>query len=437
MSIQIKHETPVEARVKVQIPAEKVNQHLKSYYASLAKQVNIPGFRPGKAPADVVKQKYGESTLKEVSERLIQEFTAQAISENNLSLILPPRLISTDIPEENKDFKFEIQIDLKPEVKKLKIKGLKVEQDAPKVVSDDEINEQIKTLQEADASFKDISESREARDKDCVVVKYEGSVDGVPHPKMKSEGDTVILGAGNFLPDFEKNTIGLKKEESKDFDLTFPENYYDKEVAGKTAQFKITLVSIKEKILPELNDDFANSTDEKIKTLDELKTKIRKNLDEQKLKDSDAQLREKMGDALVKKHSMKVSRRQIEMVAHELTKRTFQMMQQMGVKVDNDEKQHKEVMESSMKKAERDIQLSYVLEAIAKEHKIEVDGADVEKRFKETSLRTGMSIADIKAYYSTKSEDGHASRMEKLNLDIQDEKSLDYALSQANIKKRG
>jgi len=394
----------------------------------------VPGFREGKVPLDIVKKKYGQSSLKDISERIISDNVGKAIQENKLPLILPPVLISADIPEEGKDFKFEVQVDLKPKAPKLKLSGVKIKKDPQKPIADEEIQRELDYLLEKDASFTDIKEVREARVNDCVVVKYSGFLDGKPHPKMQSEGDTVVLGTGQFLPEFETGLMGMKKDETKNVDVKFPENYFDKGVAGKIAEFKLTLLSIKEKVLPELDDNFAKDADDSVKTLDELKEKIKKRLEVHREEDEKKQLLEKLGDELVKKHSMKISKRQVTQVAYQLAERTHKMMHKMGVKHDDNEKHQKELLEKSMGKAERDIQLAYILEAVASENKIEVSDGDVEKRLEANSKQAGLSITEIKAHYAAKEEGEQVSRLERLKMDIQEEKSLDYALTQATIK---
>jgi trigger factor len=436
-NVSIEKVSPVQAKLKIQVPATTVNERLNDYFTHLAKHAKIPGFRPGKVTPQVAKQHYGAESSKEISERIISEFAAKAITENKMTPVIAPMLVSTDVPTENKDFNFEIQVDLKPKMPKVKVKGLKVEKAATPEASDEDIQKELDAAREQDASFKDISEDREARQGDCVVINYSGSINMVPHPQMQSEGETVVIGGGKFLPDLEQGIIGLKKGENKNVDVKFPEEYHDKEVAGKIAEFKLTLQGIKEKVLPEIDDDFAKGMDESVSSLAELKAKMKKRIEDQREKDAEAELLQKVGDALVKKHPMKLSERHIEMVAHQLAERTLKMMQQMGMPKEAMETQIKEVIEKSKDKAARDIQLTYILEVVAEDQKIEVNDADVEKRFKDVSERSGLSIAEIKKYYSEKDEGHQVSRIESLKMDIRDQKSLDYALSQATIKVKG
>jgi len=144
-----------------------------------------------------------------------------------------------------------------------------------------------------------------------------------------------------------------------------------------------------------------------------------------------------MGDALVAKHPIKISPRHVEMVAHNMAERSLKMMQQMGMPKEALEGQVKELIESSKKKAERDLQLTYILEKVAEDNKIEVNENDIERRFKDVSARSGQSIAEVKKYYSEKEEGHDVSRIESLKMDIRDQKSLDYALSEATIKLKG
>lgn len=434
MTVTIEHRNPVEAKIQIKVPADLINQRLKDYYASLASKAKIPGFRPGKAPADVVKKMYGQEATSDLSERLISEFLMKAVQEHHLDLVMPPLLLATDSPTDDKDFNFEVEVHLKPQLPKVDLSSLQVEIPKTKEVTDDDVNEELKAIQEMDASYADIQEQRPAAANDCVVVTYSGELDGVRDPKMAAEQQTVVLGKGQMLPDFESGIVGMKIGETKTFPVSFPSDYHAAEIQGKTAQFTMTLNGIKEKVLAELNDAFAKSADESVQTLLELKLKIRAQLESTRERSALQQKRDAVGDALVEKHNFEVSKRQVLAMAERLAEQTHHMMHQMGMHHEETEEHAKALLDSSMKKAERDVRLTYILEAIARDQKFEVSPDDFKKRFEDTAKRTGYSVSQIQAYYAAKDEESTLSRMDRLKIDILDEKSLDYALSRATIK---
>lgn len=437
MTATLQQTTPVSAKLKIQVPARDVNARFTNYFSSLATRAKVPGFRPGKAPQDVVKKLYKQESASDLSERLISEFLVEAIREHKLDLVLPPVLIATDMPEENRDFTFEVEVHLKPTLPALNLKGLTIEMTSSAAVADADIEKEIETLREADASYVDIKETRPAALNDCVVVSFDGSVDGKSSPGMKSESQTLVLGKRQFLPEFEEAAIGLKVGESKKFDLPFPEKYHEPSLQGKTAQFEIKILNIKEKILPAIDDEFAKAADPKASSLSDLRTRIRQRLEEHHQQREKERTRDLIGDALVERHVFEVSPRQVEALAEKLAEQTHHMMHQMGLEHEESEEHFKSLMESSLKKAERDLRLSYILEAIGKEQKFEASDEDIQKRMEIAAARSGLSIAQVKAHYAAKDEGAARSRLDRLKSDVVDEKSLDYAASVATIKMKG
>lgn len=436
MTVNIEQKSPVEAKLKIQVPAAIVNQRLNDYFGHLARQARVPGFRPGKAPAHVVKQMYRQEAASDLSERLIAEFLGKAVDEHKLDLAMPPLLLATDMPSDDKDFSFEVEVHLRPRIEKVVTDGLTIEVAPVETVTDEEVESELQIIREADATFADVKEPRPAADKDCVVVTYSGQLDGVADPRMAAENQTAFLGQSRFLPDFEKAIVGMKVGETKTFDCGFPGDYHEASLQGKSAQFTLTLNSIKEKIIPELTDEFAKSCDLQAQTVAELKSKIKEQLQQTKERSLDQDKRDAIGDALVAKNPVEVSQRQVNAFAQKLAEQTHQMMHQMGMQHEETEEHAKKLFESSLKKAERDVKLSYILEAIARTQKFEVGPEDYKRRFEETAKRTGYSVTQIQQYYSAKEEGENLSRMDRLKIDIQDEKSLDYALSRATIKSK-
>lgn len=215
MQVKVEKINTVSAKLKIKLPADQVNARLNDYFERLAKKAKIPGFRPGKAPREVVKKMYKDDSAADLSERLISEGVFEAVKGQNLEIVTPPQLIATDSPQENKDFNFEVAVDLRPQLPTIKLNGITIEAPTQKTVSEQEIDDQIRHLQEGDASFVDVKESRPVKDKDCVVMSFDGSIDGKSEAGMKSESHTLVLGEGNFLPDFEAALIGMTVGEEK------------------------------------------------------------------------------------------------------------------------------------------------------------------------------------------------------------------------------
>lgn len=437
MQVKIEPVNAAQAKVKVSLPATFVNEKFDSYFSGLAKKAKVPGFRPGKAPKDLVKKMYAEDTASDLTERIVSEAVIHVVQEHKLELIMPPRLVATDLPVEGKDFNFEIEVDLRPTVPELDLKSIQIELPSAKPVADEEIEAQLNYAREAEATFNDLKEPRPAQKGDLAVVKFTGQVDGKTAPELQSENSSIVLGEKKFLPEFEEAVLGMQVGASKTFPLHFPEDYHAPEYRGKKAEFTVELIQIKEKHLPPLDDAFAKLVNPDLNSLEDLKKDIRKELIERNERVAQSQARELVGDKLAEKYPIEVSPRQVESLAEQLAHEAHRMMHEMHVEHQENEEHMNALRASSEKKAIRDIRLSYILQKIARDQKFDVTAEDYERRYEATARKSGFSVSQIKQYYSGKDEGSSLSRMERLKIDILDEKSLDYALSQATIKNKG
>lgn len=437
MKESIEKNSSVQARVSVEVPSEKVNEHLNAYFGAIAKRAKIQGYRPGKAPLHVVKKLYGQEGTGEVSQRLVSEALLEVIRKHNLNIILPPTMLAVDDPKENQDFRFEVEIDLKPEVPEIKIEEVEVEVPEDKPIGDARVEEEIKGMLERMAHYHELKEPREIQATDQVLVKYEGSVDGQKVEQASTEKQELTLGSGEVTNDFEKAVLGKKTGDSVEFDVEFPAEHSVEAVKGKTVHFKLDILETREKHIPELDDDLVKKIKPECKNVEEFKATIKKDLEAHHEHQSIRDKRDAMGDGLLAKYDFEVSPRQKQMLAESLARDTVQQLKQMGMPEDELKKRQAEIMGEAAKKAERQIRLTYMLERIGRDNDIKVTDEDIEERLQKTAELTGHSVAEIKEYYSKKEENESSSRMDRLKLDVMDEKSLDYALSKARIKIKG
>ncbi len=437
MDIRIEKINSTQAKLIVLVPSTTVGQRIDNYYSSLAKKAKIPGFRPGKAPKNVVRQHFGQDSVADLIERMVAEFTSEAVENQNLELLYPPKLLATDVPDETKDFKFEVEIDLKPAVPEIRWEGLEIEDIETKPVTNDDVEGQLKILQDTEANFVPLIEDRGIINDDKVTLAFKGHWNGTYLPELQSEGHSFEVGKKHFLPDFETAILGMRKGEKKSFDVTFPEDYHAEKFRNQIVTFDTEILAIEVKKLPELTDELAAKLFPETPTLASLTDKIRAELAQQRERMRKKSLQDAVGDKLVDLHNFEVNERQLQTLAHQMAHEAHRMMHDMGVEHEENEENEKALHASSLKKAKRDIQLSYILQKIAEEQKFELVPDDFEKRFAETAAKTGYSVAQIKQYYASRDEDSPVSRLERLRIDILDEKSLDYALSKATMKNKG
>lgn len=276
MSVKVeKTENTNEVKLSFEIEAEKFDEAMKKVYAKTAKYFNIPGFRKGKAPMQMVEKQYGSSIFYEDTfNELVPDIYDEAIKENNIDAVSRPQ-IDIQQMEKGKNLIFTAIVQVSPEVKIGKYKGIelnKIEYN----VSDEDIEHELGHMQEKNSRLITI-EDRPVETKDIAVIDFEGFVDGEAFKGGKAEKHELEIGSNTFIPGFEDQIIGMKVDEEKDINVKFPEEYFSKDLAGKDATFKVKLHEIKKKELPKLDDEFAKDVSE-FDTLEELKNSIKEKI---------------------------------------------------------------------------------------------------------------------------------------------------------------
>jgi len=434
----LQKQSSVSARVSVEIDREKVNEQLTTFYSGIAKRAKIQGFRPGKAPVHVVKKIYGKEASDEITQRLISESLMEVIRKHELHIILPPTLLAVDSAKENQDFKFEAELDLKPEVPAVDLAKIEIEVPKEPLVDSAAIENRLKEIQDRFAHFHPLKPeaSRPIKSDDLVVVKYSGYKGDTKVESASSERQELMLGTGQVNAEFEKAVIGLEAGAKKTFEIPFPEEHEVEEVRGQKIRFEMDILEVQEKHTPDLNDELAKRIDPQTTSLSELRAKLESQMKESAKHEHARALRKILGEALVKASRFEVSPRLKQMTAENFARDSVQRMVRMGMKETELKSRQEEIMAHAANTAEEQIRLSYILEKISRDQKLEVTKEDMDARLEKTAQLTGSSLAEIKEYYSQKEEDEATSRWERLKLDVLDEKSLDYALSQVRMKVR-
>ena len=293
MDIKVENtENKNEVKLSFKIEAEKFEEAIKNVYTKNAKYFSVPGFRKGKAPFAIVERKYGDEMFYEDAfNDLVPEIYEKAIKDNKIAAVSQPKIEMKNM-KKGEDLEFTATVQTKPEVKVGKYKGIELKK-VEYTVSDDDVNHEIGHMQEKNARTITV-EDRPVQDKDIAVIDFEGFVDGKAFEGGKAEKHELEIGSKTFIPGFEDQVIGMKIGEEKDIKVKFPEEYFSKDLAGKDATFKVKLHEIKEKKLPELDDEFAKDVSE-FDTLAELKASIK----EKKQKENDNRAKREIEEAAI------------------------------------------------------------------------------------------------------------------------------------------
>jgi trigger factor len=382
----------------VEVSAEKVNEGLTAAFNKVVKTVNVPGFRKGKMPRPMFEKRFGvESLYQDALDILLPEAYGNAIDEAGIDPIDRPD-IDIEQMEKGKELIFKATVQVKPEVTLGDYKGLEVE-DFDATVTDEDVAKELETLQSRQAELV-VKEEGTAELGDTVVLDFEGFVDGEAFEGGKAENHSLELGSGSFIPGFEEQLVGLATGESKDVEVSFPEEYHAAELAGKPAVFKVTLHEIKGKELPALDDEFAKDVDEEVETLDALKEKIRTRLEYSKKHEAEHHLRDSVVEKAAENAQVEIPEVMVTNEVNRMLQEFEQRLQAQGMNLElyfqfsgQDENALREQMKEE---AVNRVKVALTLEAIAKAENIEATDEDVNAELEKMAGMYNMTVDNIK-----------------------------------------
>ncbi|QIZ10094.1 trigger factor [Priestia megaterium] len=382
----------------VEVSAEKVNEGLTAAFNKVVKQVNVPGFRKGKMPRPMFEKRFGvESLYQDALDILLPEAYGSAIDETGIEPIDRPD-IDIEQMEKGKELIFKATVQVKPEVTLGEYKGLEVEALDTNVTDEDVANE-LKTLQERQAELV-VKEEGTIENGDTVVLDFEGFVDGEAFEGGKAENHSLEIGSGSFIPGFEEQLVGLATGESKDVEVTFPEEYHAAELAGKPAVFKVTIHEIKGKELPALDDEFAKDVDDEVETLEALKEKIKTRLENSKKHEAEHHLRDTVVEKAAANAEVEIPDVMVNSEVNRMLQEFEQRLQMQGMNLElyfqfsgQDENALREQMKEE---AVIRVRTNLTLEAIAKAENLEVTDEEVDAELENMAGMYNMTVDSIK-----------------------------------------
>ena len=387
-----------EATLKITAPAAEVNAGYKKAVQKIADQANIPGFRKGKAPRAIIEMHYGKEAVKqEAFEIVANKAYSEALNQEKLIPVSDPKVEESTF-EEGKDMELTIKVTLKPEPELGEYKGLHVEKKEVEV-TDEQVDAQIKDMMGRDAKMVVAEEGAVIEKGDFAIIDFAGTVDGEPFSGGEGKGYPLEVGSNSFIPGFEDQLVGLSKGDSTDVEVTFPEDYFVKDLAGKEAIFKVNIQDVKRKELPELNDEYVASKTE-FKTVEDLRANYKERMQKAAEANAKAEYEHELIDLAVANAKFSVPEIMIEdkisqmveemKMSLESRKMSLDMyMQYTGLDM-------AKIRENQRPVAEENVKTDLVLDAIAKAEDIQVDMADVDAEIAAISAQHGASPEEVK-----------------------------------------
>ena len=427
MSIKIeKTDNKNELKLEFTIEAKKFDEAMKKVYVKSVKYFNIPGFRKGKAPMNVVEKYYGpEIFYEDTFNEVVPEEYEKELKENDIEAVSRPDIDIKQIGK-GQDLIFTAVVQTKPEVKLGKYKGIEIKKKEYNV-SDDDVEHELGHMAEKNARLVSIDD-RPVENKDITVIDFEGFVDEKPFEGGKAEKYELTIGSNTFIPGFEDQIIGMKIGEEKDINVTFPEEYFSEELKGKPAVFKVKLHEIKKKELPKLDDEFAKDTSE-FDTLKELKESIKEKLEEENKKRAKYETEDEAIKKVCETVDIEIPSGMIETEIDNAVNEVKARLQYQGMTLESYLDMIGKTMEEFRKEYEEQAKTSVknrlVLDAIIKEEKIEPDEKAINEKLQEMAKIYGKDEKELK------DNEGFINYIKE---SLSHEKVVEFIVSNAKIK---
>jgi trigger factor len=425
MSLQVEKLEKNMAKLTIEATADEFDKAIKKAFQKNKNKYNVQGFRKGKAPQAIIEKMYGvEVFYEDAANEIIPEAYEKAALKSDLEIVSRPEIDVVQI-EKGKPFIFTAEVALKPEVTLGKYKGIKVEKKEA-TVTDEEVMASIEKELEQNSRMLTIDD-RPVQMDDIAVIDFEGFVDDVPFEGGKGEDHSLTIGSHSFIDNFEEQLIGKSIGEEIDVNVTFPEEYQAKELAGKPALFKVKINEIKVKELPKLDDDFAQDVSE-FDTLDEYKESIKAKIKEGKEKELKTEKENEIVDKIIEDATMDIPEPMIESQVRQIAEDFSQRIQNQGLSVEQyfqfTGMDAQKFIESLRPQALKRIQSRLVLEAIVATENIEVTEEELEKELSEMATMYKMELEKVKEMIGDK-------ETEQIKTDIAVQKAVDFIVESA------
>lgn len=384
--------------LEVTVPAEDLAKAYDKAAKKVAQKVNIPGFRKGKAPLKVLERAVGKDyILQEAGEAIISETLPKALEEQNIDIVARPEIEDMKL-ELGQDVVYKAAVTPKPEVELGEYKGIQIEKFSTEV-SDEDVQQQLVSMLDRQADMVEAEEGAAVENGNFITLDFKGTVDGVAFQGGESKDYPLEVGSNSFIPGFEEQLVGMKVGEEKDVNVTFPEEYHSEELKGKAAVFACKVNSIKKKVLPALDDEFAKKAST-FQTLDELKADLRQKLEKSAASRAESNKREA---ALAKV----CENAKVDIPAVMIENRVESMIQQMALNLESQGMKLEQYLqyagmditklrENYKASAENNVKLDLVLEAVAKAEGVKVEAEDLDREIEAMAVSYGATPAQVK-----------------------------------------
>jgi trigger factor len=423
-NVHVEDISDVKKKVRIEVPRDKYAASLDEQYKELRKNAVIKGFRKGKAPMDLLRARFKNEVEVEASRSVIEETFEPALKDNNLVAVSVNKL-EPEALEEDKPFVYTAEIEVQPEIEPHDYTGLELTRHT-REVSEEEVDRTLEQMRESQSTLKPVSEDRGITSGDHLVVDIRAELDGTTVPALTVSDYHMEFGRDFFLQGFDEKIEGMTVGENKRISVTMPEDFPKKEIAGKTLEMDVTIKEAREKVLPELDDDFAKDIGEH-ETLEELKEAIRKDIQRTNENETRKEMEAQIVDALIEKNPFSVPESMIEKQADDQLMNTRMTLARYGINPDDlgppSESQRQKARESS----EKTIKGSIIFQGIAKKENMEVSDEDLASEIEQRAEEMGWSAEYLREHLE------EHNMIEDFKLGLLQKKVIDFLIDKGEV----
>ena len=422
--IQMENLSDIKRKLQIVVPAKEVTAEFNRIYKDLGKRVKVKGFRPGKVPHSVLEMYYKKEIQDEVSDALVRRSLEDALKEKSLEAVgfnwpepLPPVVAG-------EDFRYQVEVEIPPEFTAEGYRGLTLE-DPGAEVTDDMVEARLEEIRQSNAMLEPLKEPRSAQEGDFVVLDYQGYFAGEALTEAKAENSYLEVGAGKFNADFEKNLVGLSPGQEARFAVDLPQDFFNPLLAGKVIEFQVKIQEIKTKVVPELDDAFAQSLGANFQTPADLRQAIRDDIIKGKERERQGRLEEQAIDQLIAAHPFEAPPSLVRQEQEAILRDQVQFMQSQGLNMEGMDLE--KMLEHLKPKAERRVKVRLIFDKIAAQENISLDEGDIEAGVARIAERSQRPAAQLRQFY----EENHL--MDGLRRQLTDEKVMQLITDAAEL----
>lgn len=402
MDVVVENLDDLTRRLSITLPEAEVSRELDKAYKKINREVSLKGFRRGKVPITVLKKNFRDRVEAEVGEQLVQATYFDAVEQEKIDAVVHPDIKEHAFKDDG-TFVYVAEVDIKPDFELQGYKGLEIEKPAT-MVTEAEIEEKIESLRREHSVLRSADDDYAIAEDDVALVDFQGFHEEKAMPEVRNENYSVDVGSGSLGAEFEQKLIGLKKGDKTLYEVDFPADYPNPVLAGKKVEFKVDVKSVKQRIKPEVDDEFAKDVNEEYASVADLKSGIEAQL----LTEKEAALSGDLDDRIMKKlielHDFTVPERLVMYEVEEMIKQTEGNLERSGLTLESAGINREELAGKNREVAEKRVRGDFILKKISEEEGIKIQDEDIERGYLRIATQYNMTVAEVKQFFQRREE---------------------------------